>query len=164
MQKRFLIHREFSNVHCRQAWILFSFVSFQQHLGQLKVSSVVYYSNRFTPFNKFFKALIRSNKIKTRQRMPSTFEEGDCLLRQDWEITRQAGGGTGVELIMRSIFTQPIPSANKANKALRNALQQHQRAVSALPLTASAHVGLKLHGHIAWSVSQCWRLVLVEMC
>lgn len=40
-------------------------------------------------------------------------------------------------------------------------LCSHIRELShkALPLAASARVGLKLHRHIAWSGLECWRLV-----
>lgn len=80
----------------------------------------------------------------------------------DRDVILVVGGSPGVELIKRPTFTRAIHSTSNANKALPSALQRHQRAVSALPLTASAHVGLKLHGHTAWSGLECWRLVSVK--
>lgn len=80
----------------------------------------------------------------------------------DRDVILVVGGSPGVELIKRPTFTRAVHSTSNANKALPSALQRHQRAVSALPLTASAHVGLKLHGHTAWSGLECWRLVSVK--
>lgn len=80
----------------------------------------------------------------------------------DRDVILVVGGSPGVELIKCPTFTWAVHSTSNANKALPSALQRHQRAVSALPLTASAHVGLKLHRHTAWSGLECWRLVSVK--
>lgn len=63
------------------------------------------------------------------------------------------GDDTGVELIKWPIFTQSVHSTTKSNKALQNALQQHQRAVSQ---SSSPHRLRSCRPKIAWAHCLKW--------
>ena len=76
---------------------------------------------------------------------------------------------------MTCVLVEAVPALSSSSSLFSYSLYTHRQNViklcktlcgnirelshKALPLTASARVGLKLHGHIAWSGSECWRLV-----